>query len=128
VGNYQKASNKKIAVLNLELGHPTLPEAQRRLKSFIDTNNRIGAQKEKIIKIIHGYGSSDAGGGVLRAQLRKFLVELVQSHSIKGFITGEDFGKNTVVGVSLAREYPFVVNDRDFGNDNWGITILLFNK
>lgn len=93
---------------------------------MIDTNNRMGAQKEKIIKIIHGYGSSAAGGGVLRSGLRKYLAELVQSHSIKGFVTGEDFDKNSVAGGNLVRGYPFVVNDRDFGKENIGITIVLF--
>ena len=126
MGNYQKASNKKIAVLNLELGHPTLAEAQRRLKSYIDTNNRMGAQKEKVVKVIHGYGSSAAGGGVLRTGLRKILAELVQSHSIKGFIKGEGFGKNSVAGANLAREYTFVLHDSDFGRDNIGVTIILF--
>lgn len=125
VRNYQRSSNKKIALLNLEFGHPTFPEAQRRLKSYIDTNNRMGMQKEKVVKVIHGYGSSDAGGGVLRARLRKYLAELVQSHSIKGYITGEDFRKNSVAGANLSKEYPFVVCDRDFGMENIGITIVI---
>ena len=128
MGKFQRSSSKSITVVNLEIGHPTLPEAQRRLKSFIETNNRMGVQKEKIIKIIHGYGSSNAGGGVLRTGLRKYLTGLMQSHSIKGFIPGEDFGKNSVAGANLAREYSFVVNDKDFGKDNIGVTIILFSR
>lgn len=126
MGKLQRPSSKGITIVNLEIGHPTLPEAKRRLKSFIDTNNRMGFQKEKIIKIIHGYGSSAAGGGVLRAGLRKYLAELMQSHSIKGFIPGEDFGKSSVAGANLAREYPYVLHDWDFGKENIGITIIRF--
>jgi len=124
----KKTIGKTIPVVNLEQGLPNLDQAIRRLKSVIDTNNHLGQNKERIIKIIHGYGSSEAGGGVLKSGLQNYLKEILRSHSINGFIRGEDFGKHTITGKNLAKEFPHVASDRDFGRGNIGITIIVFNK
>ena len=73
--------------INLELGKPFVDEAIRRLTFEIKQSERQGI---KVLKIIHGYGSSGTGGKI-RVEARRYLERLKQRSEIRGFITGEKF-------------------------------------
>ena len=55
--------------VNIEKGMPRLENAKVMLQDQINMARRTGI---KVLKVIHGYGSSGTGG-ILRTELRKML-------------------------------------------------------
>jgi hypothetical protein len=73
--------------VNLELGKPTADEAIRRLTFELHHSKATGV---KVLKIIHGYGSSGVGGKI-RIEARRYLEGLKRRGQIKDYLTGEQF-------------------------------------
>ena len=61
---------KGVEVLDMEYGHPSSREAVLRLDTELAVARKKGV---RVLKIIHGYGSSGKGGK-LRASLRTALM------------------------------------------------------
>jgi hypothetical protein len=76
-----------IRTFNVEAGMPTLDEARRLVAAEIKLAKREGA---KVLKIIHGYGSSGKGGS-LCVGLKKSFGLRKKEGVIKDFFAGEDF-------------------------------------
>jgi len=76
-----------IRTFNVEAGLPSLDEARRMVIEEIKRAKRDGA---RVLKVIHGWGSSGKGG-VLCSGLRKSFVLRKKEKVIKDFINGEDF-------------------------------------
>ena len=71
----------KVITVNLEDGLPTLAQAQNRLEGELA---RCRAHGGKVVKLIHGYGSSGTGGKLrlgirhdLRTKQRRSLIKLI---------------------------------------------------
>jgi hypothetical protein len=109
-----------IRVFNAEAGLPTLDEARRRVQGEIRQARREGA---RVLKIIHGYGSSGKGG-TLCLGLRKSFGMRKKEGVIRDFIRGEDFSvfNDTVLG--LLEAVPELRGDPDLGATNEGVTVL----
>src|SRR5258708_22420263 len=75
-----------IKVINLEEGMPRVEEARLRMQHELHVARE---QHYKAVKLVHGYGSSGAGG-VLRLELQKELQRLAQNGTIKTIIPGEN--------------------------------------
>ena len=107
--------------VNLELGHPTADKAIRRL-TFEIHNSRT--MHTSVLKIIHGYGSSGAGGRI-RTDARRYLERLRQKREIRDFITGEEFSifhaptRDAFLCCNALR------NDRDLERHNNGVTFIV---
>ena len=107
--------------VNLELGHPTVDAAIRRLTFEINHSRTIG---DAVLKIIHGYGSSGAGGRI-RVEARNYLSRLKAQGSISTFIPGERFSifdADTLAALRLCGELR---KDRDLERSNNGVTFIL---
>ena len=77
-------------VVDLEAGMPTVHDALSHLDRELAAARRAGC---RIIKLIHGYGSSGAGGDIrIAVQLR--LVEMARDGKIGGCIFGENSSRN----------------------------------
>src|SRR6266567_6137661 len=76
-----------IRTYNVEAGLPTLDDARRSVIAEIKRAKRDGV---KVLKVIHGYGSSGKGGA-LCVGLRKSFGLRKKEGVIKDFIAGEDF-------------------------------------
>lgn len=124
----EKKYSRNIPIYNLKQGLPTVDVAKRKLKTIIDNNNHKGQTKDPFITIIHGWGSTDAGGGKLRSELRRYLTEMKGQKIIKDFIPGEDFKKGNSLVEELKKRFGYITKDQYFGKENWGITIIVFNK
>ena len=109
-----------IRTFNVEAGLPTLDEARRLLIAEIKHAKREGV---KVLKVIHGYGSSGTGGK-LCVGLRKSFGLRKKEGVIKNFIAGEDFTifNDSVLGMLEA--VPELRGDPDLGAINEGVTIL----
>ncbi len=109
-----------MRTINLEAGLPTVDDARRRLLAEIDSARKSG---ERVLKVIHGWGSSGAGGK-LGPAIRKSLRLRVQEGKAVMVVAGERFSSDTVEGRELAQRHPSVRGDRDFNRANPGVTVV----
>lgn len=107
--------------VNLEEGRPTVNVGLLRLDHALASARAEGAT---LLKLIHGYGSSGAGGR-LREEVWKALDRLQRDGSIAGFIPGEDFRLSHETSWELVKRDKAIREDRDFGRGNRGITIVV---
>ena len=100
---------------------PTVGEALQRLDRELTLARRQGLA---ILKLIHGYGSSGAGGDI-RVAVQKRLHEMQQAGQIRACIFGEDWSKSNKEAWQLLQSRRELRNDPDLGRRNQGITIVL---
>jgi hypothetical protein len=81
-------------------------------------------EKAKLLKLVHGYGSTGVGGDI-RIAVQKRLLEMVQNGHIRGCIFGENWSKSDDAAWKLLQSYPELKSDSDLGRRNLGITIVL---
>jgi hypothetical protein len=111
---------KAIRTFNVEAGMPILDEARRLIMAQIKQGKREGA---RVLKIIHGYGSSGKGG-TLCIGLRKSFRLRKKEGVIKDFIAGEDFSIFNQATLDLLEAVPELRADPDLGATNEGITVV----
>jgi len=109
-----------IRTYNVEAGLPTLDDARRSVIAEIKRAKRDGV---KVLKVIHGYGSSGKGGA-LCVGLRKSFGLRKKEGVIKHFIAGEDFTIFNPTVLALLEAVPELRGDPDLAATNEGVTIL----
>ena len=106
--------------MNVEADLPTLDEARKRVIAEIAQAKRAGV---RVLKVIHGYGSSGVGGK-LCIGLRKSFGLRKKEGAIKDFIAGEDFSIFHEPTLSLLEAVPELRGDPDLNATNEGVTFL----
>jgi len=81
-------------------------------------------EKHKLLKVIHGYGSTGVGGDI-RLAVQKRLQELVEVGQIRGCIFGENWSRTVSATWDLLHTQPELKNDPHLGRGNQGITVIL---
>ena len=112
---------RALKLVNLEENYPTVDNCLLRLE------HALGAARQeriKLVKLIHGYGSSGVGGQ-LRIEVWKALDGYKRAGSIREFIPGEQFRISDESAWALVKRFPELKNDRDWGRGNRGITVVL---
>ncbi len=77
-----------------------------------------------LLKLIHGYGSSGAGGDI-RIAVQKRLVEMAGRGEIRGCVFGEDWSKSDERTWNLLQARPELKDDQDLGRRNLGISVVV---
>lgn len=111
----------KIKIVNIEAGMPTVEVGQKRLYLEIVTARSQGI---RFLKVIHGYGSSGVGGR-LKKGILEFLAAKKKDGFIKAFVPGEDWNIFTQAARDIMEQCNDFRKDKDLGNSNPGITIVL---
>jgi hypothetical protein len=118
-----KADARRITIktVNLKSDMPLVREALQRLERELAL-----ARQEKItaLKVVHGYGSSGAGGEI-RIAVQKRLREMTDREEIRGCIFGENWSKSDELTWKLLQSMAELKSDPDLGRKNPGITIVL---
>lgn len=109
-----------LCTCNVEASFPSLDEARRSVTEQIRKAKREGV---RVLKIIHGYGSTGKGAA-LNHGLRKSFVLRKKEGVIKDFIPGENFTIFNVTVLTLLELVPALRSDPDLGKTNEGITVL----
>jgi hypothetical protein len=107
--------------VNLKSDMPVVREALQRLERELALARQERAQ---MLKLVHGYGSTGAGGDI-RIAVQKRLLEMAQNGQIRGCIFGEDWSKSDDAAWKLLQSHPGLKSDSDLGRRNRGITIVL---
>jgi hypothetical protein len=100
---------------------PTVSEAMQHLDRELARARQTGCG---ILKLIHGYGSSGAGGEIRIAAQRR-LAEMASRGQIRGCIFGEDWSKSDERAWALINARPELKQDTDLGRRILGITIAV---
>ena len=100
---------------------PLVREALQRLERELSLARQ---EKTKLLKIVHGYGSTGEGGDI-RIAVQKSLVEMKQTGQIRGYIFGENWSKSDEATWKLLQSHVELKSDSDLGRRNRGITIVL---
>jgi hypothetical protein len=110
-----------MKTVNLKSDMPQVHEAMQRLERELTL-----ARKEDILllKIIHGYGSTGAGGDI-RLSVQRRMHELAAAGQIRGCIFGENWSKSDQETWRLLQENSALKSDPDLGRRNQGITIVV---
>ncbi|MBI5386554.1 MAG: Smr/MutS family protein [Verrucomicrobia bacterium] len=109
-----------IKTYNVEADLPSLDEARRRV---LDELRRAKRERVRVLKIIHGYGSSGQGG-TLCVGLRKSFVLRKKEGVIKDFIPGGEFSIFNQRTLALLEAVPELRGDPDVNAGNEGVTVL----
>ena len=109
-----------VKTINLEADFPTLEEARRRVIQELKGAKRDGL---RVLKIIHGYGSSGKGGTLCHG-LRKSFALRKKEGAIKDFVAGERWSVFEPVALSLLETVPELRGDPDLNATNEGVTLV----
>ena len=104
-----------VRTVNLEQGMPTVEEALQRMRLELSTSKSLGY---RIVRLIHGYGSSGRGGAI-RDAVRK---------NVTSAIPGEEFDAFHPATRQLLDRYPSLKQDPDFGRCNQGVTLVILSR
>lgn len=107
--------------MNLKSDRPSVQEALQRLDRELELARREGVSQ---LKIIHGYGSSGAGGDI-RVAVQRRLCELAEAGQIRGCVFGENWSKSDERTWHLLQSQPELKSNPDLGRGNRGITVVL---
>lgn len=111
----------RMRAFDIKSDHPTVAMAEVRLRGILQ-----GCRgKEKAVKIIHGYGSTGAGGAI-REAVRRILAERKDSGSIRAYIPGEATALLMGFDEDILRYRGLLAEDPDFRRGNDGITYVVF--
>ena len=104
-------------IVNLEAGMPTVDMARTHLNM---TLRSAKANRVKVLKLIHGYGSSGKGGAI-RADVLAQLAQKKRAGQIKEFVRGEDFSPFDSAARAIIAACPSLSRDIDYSRANHGI-------
>ena len=100
---------------------PSVSEALQHLDRELARARQAGCG---VVKLVHGYGSSGAGGEIRIAAQRR-LTEMAGRGEIRACIFGENWAKSDEKAWSLINARPELKEDHDLGRRNLGITIVV---
>lgn len=103
---------------NLKSDMPSVALAMDRIKVILKY------EKSKVIKIVHGYGSTGVGGDI-KIAIRKYLNELLMQNQIKAYIPGEAFGHLLGFDYIIKTYENLLKTDSDYKRSNEGITYII---
>jgi hypothetical protein len=109
-----------MKTVNLKEGMPLVHQALGHMDRELAVARAEGCG---LIKLIHGYGSTGAGGEI-RIAVQKRLLEMRERGEIRGFIFGEDWMKSDERTWRILSARRVLKQDRDLGKGNRGITIV----
>lgn len=107
--------------MNLKSDMPQVHIALSRLDQELKVARQQGSA---MLKVVHGYGSSGAGGDI-RIAVQRRLLELNQGGQIRACIFGENWAKSDEQTWNLLRDNPTLKQDADLGRKNLGITVVV---
>lgn len=110
-----------LLLVNLEAGLPTVNDALTHLDQELSAARRAG---HRLLKLIHGYGSSGTGGDI-RIAVQLKLTQMARDGQIRACIFGENWSRSDERTWKLLQTKPELKHDRDLGRKNLGITIVV---
>jgi hypothetical protein len=109
-----------MKTVNLKEGMPLVRQALMQMDRELAMARAEGCG---LVKLIHGYGSTGAGGEI-RIAVQKQLLEMIDRGQIRAVIFGENWAKSDERTWRIIRAREELKQDRDLGKGNRGITVV----
>ena len=109
-----------LRTFNVKADMPTLDEARRLV---IHEIKRAKREKVRVLKVIHGWGSTGKGGTLCLGWRKSFKLRRKEG-VIREFIPGEDFSIFNKTVLELLESVPELRGDPDLNATNEGVTVL----
>jgi hypothetical protein len=109
-----------LRTFNVEEGLPSLEEAR---KLVIEEIRRVKGSGIRVLKVIHGYGSSGKGGKLCTGLRKSFRLRKKEA-VIRDFVAGEDFSIFDNRTLTLLEAVPELRGDPDLNATNEGVTVV----
>ncbi len=119
-GKSLKRSGQQVLTVNIESGMPDVAQALAQLDMKLGVARQQGAA---LVKVIHGWGSTGAGGRI-KAALPQHLTDLKRRRIIRGYVPGDQFAISTRQGAQLISKYPVLKETMNTDRKNPGITFV----
>ncbi|MCX6972870.1 MAG: Smr/MutS family protein [Verrucomicrobia bacterium] len=119
VENFPKLRERVISS-NLEAGLPSTEQALERLESALREARFCGA---KVIRLIHGYGSTGRGGKI-RDAVRRELGRKLARGEVGSVVHGENYSSTTNAGRDLISRFKELKTTERSDSSNPGLTII----
>lgn len=110
-----------VTILNLEEGMPVVDQAMETFAKELFRRHNMGF---KVMKLIHGFGSTGKGGKI-RTRIRRDLPTMRQKGQILDFVTGENFSIFDATTRKILDIAPSMREDGDLDRHNNGVTIII---
>ncbi len=110
-----------ILKIDLKSDKPTVDVARKRLNDAINDARRRGI---RVMKIIHGYGSTGVGGAIKSAVLAS-LRKRKKEGKVDAFVPGDRWDILDESIRPLIDAAPELARDHDITSNNAGISIVL---
>ncbi len=107
-----------MITIDVKSSMPTVEVAKTLLLNGIKMH-----RSEKVIKIIHGYGSSGVGGKI-KHMVHEVLESLKETNQIRDFIPGEALVSFMGYADTIQKYKPLIMSDSDYRRGNDGITYV----
>ncbi len=111
---------EKVRTACIKDGLPTVDQGLARLQAELATARSGGA---RVLRVVHGYGSSGKGGA-LKDACRAFLARELRAGRIRAFVPGESYSRATVAGRDLMGKWPELKAAERTDSGNPGITLV----
>lgn len=108
-------------MVSLKQGMPTVEQALVRLDRELD---QARLERRRVLTLIHGYGSSGAGG-LIREQVRARLLYLQHRGRLSEIVIGEEFRSASSQTRHLLHRFPVLRQHHDLNRGNPGITLVV---
>ena len=109
-----------MVIANLENGMPTVEQALERFRRRLSEASASGA---KVLKVIHGYGSSGRGGKI-RDAVRRELGRMLARGEVAAVVAGEEYSSTTIAGRDLLSRFKELKATERPDSSNHGITLV----
>jgi hypothetical protein len=104
----------------LEAGLPTVEQALKRLERDL---REARACEAKVVRVIHGYGSSGRGGKI-RDAVRRELGRKLARGEVRAVVPGENYSPTTNAGRDLLSRFKELQPTERSDSSNPGLTII----
>jgi len=108
-------------IFNMELGYPTIEEAIDKFETYLDAAYDAGF---KSMVVIHGYGSSGAGGGI-KQTIRRHLEGNYYIPKVSNYYFGEDLKAGNEAFEELLKARSSIKKHQSHFLGNAGTSVLL---
>jgi len=109
-----------VRTVNIEANRPSVDEALERLEGELARAKQSGV---RVMRLIHGWGSSGTGGK-LRDACRAFLQRKLVARQVKSVVAGDNYSRATIGGRSLMERCPSLRECERSDAQNPGITFI----
>lgn len=108
-------------IINIKEDNPNSDYALFLLDQEINYSRAIG---NRVVIVIHGYGSHGQGG-IIKDAIKKYLPILKKKHIISDYVFGENWGEQNPARQEICAVSPELSINSNVRNINSGVSVVL---